>query len=157
MLQYRNNDFDGDAQESIALKELKIVHRNQTILTGGLIGNYHIDTAFDFDNIDDAIKTPEPMELDQQRRHIVSDIKDTEMISIDLQRTNGTAVRPTTLNLSGPDTIFTFLSLLLPPPPPLPSILYSTILFGVLNIYISPALIMLFNCISKRGFNLYNY
>lgn len=78
-----------------------MVHRNQTILTGGFIGNYHIDTAFDFDNIDDVIKTPEPMELDQQRRIIISDIKDTEMISIEIQHTNGTAVRPTTLNLSG--------------------------------------------------------
>lgn len=125
-LQYRNIDLSGNIHDAIALKELKMAHRNQTIITGGAIENYNIDDSditFDFGNIDDNMgKRIEPMDLDPQRASSRSgtvrnnnnnsngiigassniiEIKDTEMLSIDMQRTNGIAVRPTTLNLSG--------------------------------------------------------
>lgn len=92
MLHYRNIDLNINGSDAMAMKELKMVHRNQTILTGGSADNYNGDTAFDFEHFDVSNKTAEPMELDQ---------KDTEMASIELQRTNGAAIRPTTLNLSG--------------------------------------------------------
>lgn len=129
-LQYRNVDLSGvHDHDAIALKELKMAHRNQTIITGGLIENYNIDgdVAFDFGQFDELssmhsniIKRDEPMELDPHRMVVVASANgtgtttlvghstdtDTTMMTVDVQqqqqqRTNGMAIRPTTLNLSG--------------------------------------------------------
>lgn len=110
------------------LKELKLVHRNQTIITSSSSDCDH-DIPFDFSQSgDDNCKLIEPMEFERifsiARNKVIID-KDVEMLSVDYNPAGGgvsnnnaltlmpscAAVRPTTLNIPGPEkyTKFTVL------------------------------------------------
>ena len=113
----QNYGTEKQHQQQQQLKELKLVHRNQTILTSSS-SDYDQDIPFDFDTppqlpvgIDIRnSKLNEPMEYEQNNNNNNNNNnhnKDIEMKSIDSN--NGavtTAVRPTTLNIPGPECIF---------------------------------------------------
>lgn len=98
----------------MTLKELKIAHRNQTILTGGSgSSNCDDDIPFDFGAVVTAAGTKrttianESMELDRcvmgKSAHTDRDI---EMETIVESLSTKPAVRPTTLNIPGGATQF---------------------------------------------------
>lgn len=128
-----NLNFDRKNNSAMTMKELKMVHRNQTILTGGLMAHYDSDNSFPFDFNqfagDQPLKSFEPMELEQshQRSSCAATIgsnfrtdlanlstapaladKDTEMRPIEIMPRNSITVpvRPTTLHLTGPRNFF---------------------------------------------------
>lgn len=69
---------NNNMNSTMSMKELKMVHRNQTILTGGLMAHYDSDNSgnfpFDFSQFASAQKRAtspklcEPMELEQQQQ-----------------------------------------------------------------------------------------
>lgn len=105
-------------EQQHALKELKLVHRNQTIITGSSSDYDHDqEVPFDFSNgtvTDDGdcdrSKSIEPMELEHRGK--ADDKDDVEMETAELidQRSptlvttvaSAVAIRPTTLNIPGP-------------------------------------------------------
>lgn len=105
-------------EQQHALKELKLVHRNQTIITGSSSDYDHDqEVPFDFSNgtvTDDGDcdrgKSIEPMELEHRSK--ADDKDDVEMETVELidQRSPTlvttlaatVAIRPTTLNIPGP-------------------------------------------------------
>lgn len=129
-----NLSFDRKNNPAMTMKELKMVHRNQTILTGGLMAHYDSDNSesfpFDFNRFagEQQFSKPfEPMELEQgghQRSSCAAAIglslrsefaaadKDTEMRPIEIMPRNSVTapVRPTTLHLTGPRIVYFRLS-----------------------------------------------
>lgn len=116
-----HNDNDRSTvaiEQQHALKELKLVHRNQTIITGSSSDYDHDqEVPFDFSNgtvTDDGDcdrgKSIEPMELEHRGK--ADDKDDVEMETVELidQRSPtlvttvaaAVAIRPTTLNIPGP-------------------------------------------------------
>lgn len=136
-----NLNFDRKNNSAMTMKELKMVHRNQTILTGGLMAHYDSDNngsfPFDFNQFggdQQSSKSFEPMELEQgqQRSSCAAAIgsnfrtdlanvstasaladKDTEMRPIEIMPRNSITVpvRPTTLHLTGPRNFFLSLTI----------------------------------------------
>lgn len=116
-----HNDSDRSTvaiEQQHALKELKLVHRNQTIITGSSSDYDHDqEVPFDFSNgtvTDDGdcdlAKSIEPMEMEHRGK--ADDKDDVEMETVELidQRSPtlvttvaaAVAIRPTTLNIPGP-------------------------------------------------------
>lgn len=114
-----NNNNINNKSSAMTLKELKIAHRNQTILTGGSgSSNCDDDIPFDFGAVVTAgatratinsktIIVNEPMDRDIEMETIV------ESESTMTTQQTKPAIRPTTLNIPGGTTIdFFFYKLL---------------------------------------------
>lgn len=130
----------------MTLKELKIAHRNQTILTGGSgSSNCDDDIPFDFGAVVTAASTKrttiassESMEMDRcvMGKSVHTD-RDIEMETIVESVSTKPAVRPTTLNIPGGATQILFCSHFIKKKHTVLAIYWKKYLFSSLQIWVS--------------------